>query len=118
MALPTFNPVPAPSVGTKNAPKVKIMKAEFGEGYSQRTRDSLNHIRAVVELTWTLLTPAQGKALKNFFEERGGDRAFWYQTVLDDVRKKWTCEVWTHGTAENGFHTFSATLEQSFTLEV
>src|SRR5690606_29261995 len=44
-AIPTFDPPFAPSPGAQNKPEIKILQAEFGDGYSQPTPNGLNHIR-------------------------------------------------------------------------
>ena len=63
MAFPTFTPPVPPSPGTANKPKVKLLKAEFGDGYTQTTRDGLNHVRRTLSLKWEFLTPTQAKTI-------------------------------------------------------
>lgn len=117
MALLTFDPPVLPSPGTSNTPRLKLLKTEFGDGYSQITRDGLNHQRDVVELRWAFLTHIDANQITAFFEERGGDRAFWFRPSHYAAAKKWTCETWSDQINDQGFRTISATLEQSFTLE-
>jgi len=52
MTLQTFTPPIQPSVGATNKPKVKILKADFGDGYTQAAADGTNNIRAEFSLTW------------------------------------------------------------------
>lgn len=109
MTLQTFTPPIAPS-STKKRPKLRLLKAEFGDGYTQTTRDGMNHQRNVIDLTWEVLTPAQADAITAFFEEHGGDTPFLYNGT------KFTCEVWEDSTGRGGFRTITATFEQSFNI--
>lgn len=118
MAVPTFKPPIPPSPGTMAKPELRLIKTEFGDGYTQRTRDGLNHSRDSLSLTWELLTPEQGRKIDAFFRERGGDRPFYYHSVLHDGPVKWTCTDYSPKIVENGFWSYSATLTQDFGLEV
>lgn len=109
MTLQTFTPPIAPS-SLRKQPKIRILSADFGDGYTQKTRDGMNHIRNVFEVAWDALTADQAKAIVDFFELHGGDTAFLYQGT------KFTCEVWNDTIGRGGIHTLSATFEQSFAL--
>jgi phage-related protein len=82
MTLPTFSPPIAPAPGLRRKPEVRLRVAEFGEGYTQITRD-LNHIRKVETLEWPVLTVAQANQIVGFLEERGGDQPFLYRLPDD-----------------------------------
>lgn len=114
MPIATFNPSPKPSPGTTRKPELKLLKAEFGDGYSQTTRDGLNHIRRTLSLKWELLTVEQNDAFETFFRTAGGDQPFWYTPSNESIAVKWTCEEWDSRTREDGFLEFSANLKQSF----
>jgi phage-related protein len=118
MALNTFTPNPPPSPGTTNEPKLKLLKAEFGDGYTQTTRDGLNHIRRTMTLRWQLLTPTQAATLESFFVGQGGDTPFYYTPTNEVSAVRWTCEKWNKTGIEAGFQEFTANLEQSFNLAV
>src|SRR5436309_1661868 len=92
MALNTFNPTPGPSPGTATKYKAKLKRAEFGDGYTQVTRDGLNHLRRIVTLHWEVLLEAQADAIEAFVVDQGGDVPFLY-TVRGDVQRKWTCDL-------------------------
>jgi len=116
MALETFNPSIRPSPGGSRSPEVNLITSGFGDGYSLDMPNGLNHIRAVVSLKWDALTEAQIQELRQFFEDQGGYKAFWYQPHSYAAPLKWTCKEWSDdGTAP---FSFSAKLRQSFTLEV
>lgn len=95
MALVTFIPPIAPTPGTKHAPKVKLWKAEFGDGYTQAAPAGLNHIAHEISLRWDALTDAQFSEIRQFFEDRGGYRPFWYQPRGFATPQRWTAETWS-----------------------
>lgn len=116
MTLATFNPPVAPFTGSKNKPEIKLKKADFGDGYSQITRDGLNHIRQVYSLTWDKLTRADAEAIEAFLVEQGGDTPFYYQLTSSSPTLKWTCEEWEVEYLSAGLAGITATLRQSFVL--
>jgi len=113
MALNTFTPPVGPSSGTKTKPEIKLKEAQFGDGYTQTTRDGLNHLRKVVTLQWDILLEAQGDAIENFFDAQGGDTPFYY-TIRGDISRKWTCKDYdrTHGEVNK----VTATLREDFSI--
>ncbi|WP_457796646.1 phage tail protein [Methylocystis sp. S23] len=121
MTLETFTPPIQPSIGASNKPKVKILKAEFGDGYGQASRDGLNHIRNEFSLTWEVLTPAQANTIEAFLIEHGGDVPFLWTAPGKSTPDKWTCEQWEVSflaaiyQGEN-FRSIKATFTQSFNI--
>lgn len=113
MALPTFTPPIGPSPGTAFKPQIKILEAEFGDGYSQPTPDGLNNVRETVELKWDALTQAQMNTINNFFVARKGAQPFYYKPSGVSTTLKWTCKEWSRS-FNDGVWQFNATLVQSF----
>jgi phage-related protein len=113
MALATFAPPVDPSPGTDTSPEFKLKKAEFGDGYSQMTRDGLNHIRRVVSLRWDTLTQSQANNIENFILARGGDTPFLY-ALRGDTARQWTCERISR--TRGSPNTVSLELRESFAL--
>jgi phage-related protein len=116
MAIATFTPPRAPNVGTEDAPKVSLLKAEFGDGYTQATAAGINHIRRIISLEWEVLTPTQAKAMTDFFVAQGGYKPFWWTPSNEATPLKWTCEEWKDKRDKGGLRTVSATFIQSFNL--
>ena len=116
MALTTFAPPVAPSPGTTRKPELALLKAQFGDGYTQTARDGLNHIRKVVELKWDVLRQSQAATITAFPEARGGTEPFLYQVPHSPAALKWTCEEWNQVDAANGLCSFTATFRQTFNL--
>lgn len=111
MTWNTFAPPIPPSPGTTDTPEIKLKTADFGDGYSQETRDGINWIRKVVSVTWDTLTVAQATAIESFFRTQGGDTPFYY-ALSDDMTRKWTCKVFSR--VRSAPNTYTATLRESF----
>lgn len=116
MALQTFTPLRAPAPGTTNKPTLKLKTAEFGDGYTQTTRDGLNHIRRSLSVKWETLIPAEADVILNFFIAHGGDTPFWYTPSDETTPVKWTCKEWDDTREKAGFRTITATFTQDFSL--
>lgn len=116
MALKTFNPPVGPSPGTNYKPTIKVLEAEFGDGYSQPTPDGINNIKESVELRWDGLTEDQMRETYKFLFDRKGAEAFYYKPAGYDKPGKWTCKDFGRELAE-GYWKMNATLVQSFTNE-
>lgn len=117
MSLITFRPPVAPSPGTGYAPQLKILAAEFGDGYSQPTPDGINHIKDQVSLRWDSLSMEQMHQIHDFFMRQQGTRAFYYTGWGQRGATKWTCKEFAPKQGEDGVWTYQATLVQSFTNE-
>jgi len=116
MTIATFTPPVAPSPGTTSKPKLALLKASFGDGYTQVTRNGTNWIRDTLTLTWDMLTPTDALTIINFLKTQGGDTPFWYTPSDETVPVKWTCEIWDNKRIVGGLRTVTATFEQCFNL--
>lgn len=118
MALPTFTPPDNPSPGTTETHAPSIIRADFGDGYTQAAPAGLNSDRAEIEATWEILTPAERDQLVAFFTERGGYAPFYYRFPWHADTRKWTVEKWSEALVAGSYHRITATFRQSFTLAV
>lgn len=127
MATPTFSPPRAPSIGTERGNKPKLLKTEFGDGYTQVTADGLNHNRQELRLTWEFLKPWDADEIHDFLNERAGYQPFYYTPEYDAGHnsngtstprdaKRWRCEEWNESIEQGGFRTLTATFIQDFSL--
>ncbi|NIH77431.1 phage-related protein [Ochrobactrum sp. P20RRXII] len=116
MSLFTFDPPIGPSPGVGHGREVKLLEAEFGEGYSQSTPKGLNHIRKSLDLKWEALTLSQRDEIEDFLIDHKGNTPFYYRPYGERFALKWTCKEWS-STPDGGVWVFSATFVQSFTLE-
>jgi phage-related protein len=114
MTLATFVPFRAPRDGTLDSPKFKILKADFGDGYTQWTREGINTVRRSLSLSWEDMTPTQAKSLTDFFNDQGGVSPFYWTPSDETVALKWTCDNYTDKRGQGGLRTVTATFDQSF----
>lgn len=114
MPIQTFNPRIAPSPGTNVSQKIRLRKADFGDGLTYLQRDGLNHIRRSIKLSWDLLHPLDAAYIVDFLKLHAGTYPFWYTPSDDYTAIKWTCSEWTDDRIEGGYRRISATFEESF----
>jgi phage-related protein len=126
MTMVEFIPPQEPSPGATNKPEIKILKAAFGDGYSQPTPDGLNHVRSVLALQWDGLERCERDEIVNFLEDRGGTEPFvfrmpedrqaplWALNNADLSRFTFTCAEWSDTALEAGLCTVNATFRQWF----
>ena len=113
MSLPVFNP-PYPPSDNENQPEVKILKAEFGDGYSQEGGDGINNVRDQFRLKWNVLMPAQADQIEQFFRARKGYERFWYTPSDSAIPIKVSCPEWARSRGTP--NTISATFREQFDL--
>jgi phage-related protein len=118
MTRPTFTPSPAPSVtGLSTQTTARVLKAEFGDGYTQRAGDGLNTLPAQVSATWPPMPRATLDAIVSFLEHRRGFEAFAWTVPGEASSRLWTCETWSIAAAgSTNLFTLSATFEQVFDI--
>ena len=116
MTTLTFTPPFDPSSGCSDEPEVKILKAEFGDGYSQAARDGMNSIRRVLSLKWDVLTVAEAQTMIAFFAANAGCDPFYYTMPDDAAPTLWTCEKWNEGYSAANLRSVTATFRQNFNL--
>lgn len=116
MPLPTLVPPKAPSVGATAEPKLNLRETEFGDGYTERSPNGLNHLREAWELKFELLTAAQSATLRAFLQERGGYKAFLYTPPGEPSPMRVICRKWKRTFDEADRQTVTLSLEQDFGL--
>jgi phage-related protein len=111
-----FPTVSTPVAGASVSPDVRILKASFGDGYSQRSADGINNIVDRYELTWENIDRAEANTILAFLKARAGIESFYWTPPGETVERLWLCEKWqrTHVTAV--LDTVSATFIESFDL--
>lgn len=119
MTLLVFNPPVPPLADSVNSPTVRLLEAQFGDGYSQRAPDGINHIQDVVTLNWNVLTDADARTINSFFQSHGGYKAFRWTAPGQITEKKWVCKKWTlkrQSKDQSIFNAIAATFVQVFDL--
>lgn len=93
MSLLTLIPPINPTIGTDIHPELKLLKADFGDGYRLRAPDGLNHVRYVYQFVWEG-RGADIDAILLFLHDHGGAKAFLYTPPGELLPKKFVCEEW------------------------
>lgn len=113
----TFAPR-APSYTTARATRARVLRAGFGDGYSQRAGDGLNSVVSSWSVVWNALTPEEADYIDGFFVARGGHEAFAWTAPDEDQARLWTCETWSRAPqrAGNTRASMTATMGEAFNL--
>lgn len=116
MALLVFTPVPAPTFGPSNYEvQANVLRAPFGDNYSQRVRAGLNHLSRTWNLTWENLTDVEANVIEAFLEARGGDEAFiWTPNLVGAVPLKYICTAWGRNPVTHKVSNITATFERVY----
>ena len=112
MTYPTFNPSLQPETANITE-KVRENTNEFGDGYAQSVKDGINAVYVEsMELSWPVLTYAQGVEIRNFFAQNAGGTFLW-TLPGEATTRKWRCSEWRLNPARNA-SSMSATLREVF----
>ena len=114
VSTPIFVPPVPPSVSTRKATTARVLKAQFGNGYAQRSGDGLNSVARKATLQWDALTVVQLAQIEAFLVERAGYQAFWFTAPDETVARMWTCETWNTNGIDFDLVALSAELEETF----
>ena len=100
MSLLSFPLAMGPTTSASGNSEARVLRANFGDGYSQRVADGINAVRQTYEVTWEGLDRTDAQTVDTFLRNRGGHEAFLW-TAPGGTLKAWTCERWrvTHATA-------------------
>jgi phage-related protein len=83
---------PSFEIPLKKKPTTKV--AQFGDGYSQRSKDGLNNIRRSWSLVWNDLTSAEKVVIDAFLETQGGYLAFNWTPPDEGSARLVSCAEW------------------------
>lgn len=102
------------SVGSGVEETARILKAQFGNSYAQRSGDGLNNITSVYSVSFENLTRGEANFIVDFFRRQGGYKGFLW-TPPGGVQKLWRCEKWSRSHVDATFDSISAQFEEVFT---
>lgn len=119
MAYPAFpvlegGPYGRLSPGSSKKFQPRVLKAPFGNGYSQRGADGVNSNPITFQAVFTNLEPGEGNLLEAFLNERAGYKPFTLRIPHDAAARQWTCDTWTRDFNDPLRETFNATLMENF----
>jgi phage-related protein len=115
VAFDVFAPPKNPAPSSSRPVKPRVNKAQFGDGYSQRSGDGLNASMRTFAAQWPSLLIAHADEIETFFEAHTV-KAFVWTLPTESVVRKWTAVDWTRGNARAGVVSLSVNLEEVFDL--
>lgn len=103
------------SLGSEISTQARVLKAQFGNGYTQRAGDGQNAVSSQYQITFQNLTRAEAQVILDFFKERAGYKSFYYQVSGEDEPRLWTCEQWSREHVTKMLDTIKCTFTEVFT---
>lgn len=89
----------------------RILKAQFGDGYTQRTRSGLNTMLETWTMNFTLKTRAKVREIEDFLESHAGVDSFTWVTPRGESLS-FVCEKWESDYGHDQDCSISCTFEQ------
>lgn len=108
--------LPNPSFGLTKSQSYRVLKANFGDGYSQRSADGLNTEQETFDPTWNNMTYTQYQRLSSYLATRKGFRAFLWQSPMDGEQKPYICESFSTTIVSYRVYTVSAKFTRVYDL--
>lgn len=116
MTYPTFTP-PAGvnvSIGTAISVTPRIRRADFGDGYSQRSGDGLNTMPVKTSVEFATLTRAEAASILSFLESRKGYLPFMWKMPGETSARQWIATSWRKTYSDAINQDVSAEFEETF----
>ncbi len=112
--MANFPTTVSPSYGltVSKAPLVRI--AQFGSGYSQRSKLGINNNPKMINLQWRNITETNADEMDDFLTARGGYENFDYTVSGESSSSKYICREWSKTIPYTGTATFLAVFEEVF----
>ncbi|MDY6958075.1 MAG: phage tail protein, partial [Halobacteriota archaeon] len=90
----------------------RVLRNDFGDGYSQRAADGLNYVPQVWDLKW-ILNGTDSDTLITFFETKGGHTAFNW-TPPRGTAGKYVLLEWTETPIDTQANIITARITQEY----
>jgi phage-related protein len=103
------------AVGPVSDTAPRVNKAQFGDGYSQRSGDGLNADPQTFSGTVVNLSPAKAADLVNFLRAHKVVPFVW-SLPMKNVDRKWTATKWSESFTASNRSAVSFTLTEVFDL--
>lgn len=116
--LYTFEPpssAPLDNGASRNM-KPRVNMADFGDGFSQRSRMGINNNPWTRKFAWSNLTKIEKDYIDNFFEARGGVESFFYRKIDESTARVYICTEWDVEDVDYNIYNISASFQQVYDL--
>lgn len=114
--MTAFSPPVDPSYGSQPKTRFRILSAQFGDGYEQRTGDGLNTKVITWSLLWEGLNAVDLLEITDFFDARGGHEAFDWTPPGEGDALKFKCPHYNSAQLSTDLFTLNTMFEQVFDL--
>ena len=91
---------------------LRVRKAQFGDGYTQRAADGLNNRASTYNLRF-VGSAEKISAIYEFFDAHAGAMSFFWTPPLRP-QGRFVCEKYTEPTKDGDVYTITAQFEQTF----
>ncbi len=98
--------------GPSRTKKMRVLKAQFGDGYAQRAPDGLNNQIQTWSLRFTG-NDAKLDPIRDFLDDKGGATSFLWTNPRGE-QLLWVAGEYSESDLGGGISTLSVTFEQSF----
>lgn len=92
----------------------RFLKADLGDGYTQRSGDGIQTIKEEWSVTFEALDETSANILVAFFEGLEGYQMFTWTPFRQTSAKKFICVTWQESFKGNSLTSISATFQQVF----
>ncbi len=103
------------SFSSNGSVNMRVLEAQFGDGYNQRAADGLNSISTDWSLVWTARPDADITILTDFFRSKFGFEIFLF-TPPNDIERQYVCKDYKPTPTADGFSSLTAKLEEQFDI--
>lgn len=118
MPFDTFTPPRRPDAGgTDFMERPRLIKAQFGDAYTQTAPDGLNPVRIEARLTWSNLDVAEATQILSFVRARVGT-PFYYTIPGEGLARQWRAVQWSRDFSQGVLGTVTLDLEESFDPDI
>jgi phage-related protein len=104
--------------GSKPKTEMKVLEADFGDGYTQRVADGLNSIKETWTVDWKNIEKVDAFEIVNFLKARKGFEAFYWTPPGELSARLWTCKTFDGPTPTEGNYLYNvgATFREEFDI--
>jgi phage-related protein len=99
--------------GSNGSKTFSVLKASFGDGYTQRAKNGINSSSRKWNITIADKYAYELEPIKAFLDDRAGAVSFLW-TPPNGVQGKFVCEAYTETPAVAGLSTLTAVFEEDF----
>lgn len=116
--FPSTNDNFKPSLSSSRDTETKVLRADFGDGFTQRAADGINNKVNEYNLIWRNIPMEDAQDIVDFLEARGGWESFDWLDIFQELPTtiKVVAEQWSRTPTSENLDTISATFRQVFDL--